>query len=331
MNIKVAILTEGGINIGLGHITRCKAIYQAFQERGVSPAFFINADDTVTDVVKDLNYEIVDWFQKRKEVLSKVKDFDIVIVDSYLADIQFYEEVSNLVKVPVYIDDNKRLHYPRGIIVNGSIYAEKLSYPKDNDKIYLLGIKYAPLRKEFWNVPTKKIKENIESVMITFGGNDMRNMTPKVLKILNQEYPNLTKYVIIGKAFKNISEIEAVSDKNTHLVFYPSANEMIEIMLKADIAISAGGQTLYELARVGVPTIAVAVAENQFLNIKGWQKAGFVEYAGWWKESYIFYKIIKLFNKLGDPLLRKEKFYISKFIDGKGTSRIINFILDRIR
>ncbi|MDQ7082427.1 MAG: glycosyltransferase [Aquificota bacterium] len=82
---------------------------------------------------------------------------------------------------------------------------------------------------------------------------------------------------MIGKGFRNIDEIKASADPNTELIFYPSAEEMKNLMLDADIAISAGGQTLYELARVGVPTIAVAVAENQMWNVSEWQEAGFIE------------------------------------------------------
>jgi UDP-2,4-diacetamido-2,4,6-trideoxy-beta-L-altropyranose hydrolase len=45
---------------------------------------------------------------------------------------------------------------------------------------------------------------------------------------------------------------------------------MKHAMLETDIAISNGRQTLYKLVRVGVPTIAIGVAENQLGNIKEW-------------------------------------------------------------
>ena len=46
------------------------------------------------------------------------------------------------------------------------------------------------------------------------------------------------------------------------------------------------GQTLYELAaRVGVPTIAVGVVDNQINNIQNWQKQGFIEFAGFWDDD----------------------------------------------
>lgn len=39
----------------------------------------------------------------------QVADTDVAIIDSYLADIRFYRNLSNLAKVPVYMDDTKRL------------------------------------------------------------------------------------------------------------------------------------------------------------------------------------------------------------------------------
>ena len=40
--MKVFIITEGGKNIGFGHITRCLSLYQAFEEKGILPKFIIN-------------------------------------------------------------------------------------------------------------------------------------------------------------------------------------------------------------------------------------------------------------------------------------------------
>jgi len=289
--MKVFIITEGGNNTGFGHITRCLSLYQAFEERGIKPKFIINGDNNIEYLLKDVNYQIFNWLDEKSKLFEMVKDADITIIDSYLADSSFYIQVSKLVKLPVNIDDNKRLDSPNGIVVNGNIHAEKLDYPKKDGITYLLGTKYTPLRKKFWEVPEKKIKEKIKSIMVTFGGDDVKNMSPKILAFLNDEYPNLIKNVIIGRAFENIDEIKKCTDKNTNLIYYPDAEKMKRIMLESDIAISACGQTLNEFTRVGVPTIGVCIAENQSGNIKGWGKVGFLEYAGWYNKSNIFEKI----------------------------------------
>lgn len=327
-SLKVYILTEGSSNIGFGHITRCLSLYQAFEEKGIKPKFFINGDDSITGLIKDTDYEITDWLKIRQQVFERIKDSDIVIIDSYLADKEFYEDLSELVKLPVYIDDNKRIDYPKGIVVNGNIHAKDLNYPKKEGIIYLLGTEYTPLRREFWEIPEKEIRDTVQSVMVTFGGDDIRNMTPRVLNLLVNKYPEWKKNVIIGRGFKNIEEIVSAADKNTNLVYYPDAGQMKQVMLDSDIAISAGGQTLYELARVEVPTIAIAVAANQLGSIKGWQKEGFIEYAGWWEDEYVLDNIVFSIEKLKEVDVRLNRYSIGKrLVDGIGSLRSVNEFL----
>ncbi|HQF37072.1 MAG TPA: hypothetical protein PLL26_05540 [Candidatus Dojkabacteria bacterium] len=67
--LKVFILTEGGKNIGFGHITRCTALYQAFEEKGIIPKFIVNGDESVLDLLKDLNYRLLNWIDKKKNYL----------------------------------------------------------------------------------------------------------------------------------------------------------------------------------------------------------------------------------------------------------------------
>jgi UDP-2,4-diacetamido-2,4,6-trideoxy-beta-L-altropyranose hydrolase len=322
--MRVFILTEGGSNIGIGHITRCASLYEALEDKGMVPEFVINGDETVNYLLKDKNHKIFDWLQERERLYSLIKGADIVFIDSYLAGHDVYTAVSSSAKLCVYIDDNNRIDYPKGIIVNGGINAEDPDYSVREDVTYLLGPRYTPLRKEFWDVPEENIKEKVESVMITFGGDDNRNMTPKVLKALAENYPDILKKVIIGKGFINIADVEDAIDNKTEIIYYPDSEGMIKVMLESDIAVSAGGQTLYELARVGVPTIAVAVADNQTNNIDGWRKNGFIDYAGWWEDGDLLDNIVKNVESLSDIRIRDKMAGAGRsLVDGQGAKRIV--------
>jgi spore coat polysaccharide biosynthesis predicted glycosyltransferase SpsG/RimJ/RimL family protein N-acetyltransferase len=325
--MKVFIVTEGGKNIGLGHITRCTAIYQALQERAIQPIFIINCDESVQRQFEDSSISF-DWLNDTEKLFSYIEDADIVFVDSYFAGYDLYEKILSVAGIGVYFDDNVRIEYPKGFVVNGAIFAERLPYPERDGVRYLLGTQYTPLRKEFWDVPEKSIRDTLETAMITFGGADIRNLTPKVLKLLVDTYPGLVKKVIIGKGFRNTTEVEAIKDHNTELIYYPDATEMKKIMLESDIVISAGGQTLYELARIGVPTIAVAVADNQSANIRGWQEVGFVEYAGEGANGELAEKISRKIERLKDSNARQCKNKLGrKIVDGAGSLRIVKSVL----
>jgi len=325
---KVFILTEGGKNIGFGHITRCISLYQAFKEKGIIPEFIVNGDNSILNLLSDKKHQMFNWIKQKGYLFEHIKNADIVIIDSYLATKDIYDKISDLVKVPVYLDDNKRINYPKGIVVNGSIYAEQLDYPQNDGITYLLGTKYTPLRKEFWDVPEKEIKKEVESVMVTFGGDDMRNMTPKFLKLLIEEFPELKKNVIIGKSFKNVKEIEKLKDNKTKLYYSANAETMKNIMLESDIVISAAGQTTYELAATMAPTIGIGVADNQMTNIKGWVETGFLEFAGWWNSEKIKDNMISIMKFYKEYENRCKKFEIARdSISRNGAENIIKVIL----
>lgn len=297
--MKVFIITEGGSGIGFGHVARCDSLYQAFKEKEILPEFIINGDESVKSLLNHNNYKLFNWLEKNQELFNVIKGSDVVIIDSYLADFELYKKISELVKLTVYIDDNNRIDYPKGIVVNGCIYALGLDYNSNPEVTYLLGSQYALLRKEFWDILEKEIKKDIENIMITFGGDDIRNMTQRILRFLNEEYPKLIKKVVIGKGFQNIKEIENLKDKKTDLIYYPDAGGMKTIMLGSDIAISSGGQTLHELARAGVPAIGICVFDNQIFNLEEWRRVGFIEYIGWYNNERLLSKLKDAIDKLG--------------------------------
>lgn len=325
MGKRLLIVTEGGSNIGLGHIVRCLSLAQAFEQRGIDTEFVVYGDAMVKDLLRDKNYTLIDWLKKGIDVLP---DSRMTVVDSYLAGSDFYKWVSETVRTPVFIDDNNRLNYPRGVVVNGNVYAPQLDYVRHKESQYLLGTAYAPLRESFWFVEEKTIGQDVQEVMVTLGGEDVTNTTPAVVSFLRKFYPGLKKKVIIGRGFKNIDQIKAASDDNTELVYYPDAAEMKAIMMDADIAFSNGGQTLYELARVGVPTLAICVADNQLRNVQALGRIGFLEYFVW-KEKEDFTSAAKSFleqHKHKDARAERSQ-KGRRLVDGKGVKNIVEKVL----
>ncbi len=326
--MNILILTEGGKGIGFGHIARCGAIYQALMQKNASPNFVVNGDNSVRGILKGKKYKIFDWLKQPDKLACILAGADVAIIDSYLAGAEFYRKVSKAVDLAVYIDDNKRLDYPDGVVVNGNIHAGSLVYPKRAGVSYLLGSGYAPLREEFWAAPSKRFKKDIESVIITFGGDDSRNLTVKVMRLLVSKYPRLVKNVIVGKAFKNIELLKELKDDRTRLIYNPDTKTIKDIMLKSDAAISAGGQTVAELAKVGTPAIVIGVADNQLNNIKMWKNKGFIKYAGWWKDGKTLRNVVTYLNYMRNIKTRKTMSQIGRdLVDGKGAKRIAEKIM----
>ena len=321
--MQVYILTEGGKDYGFGHVARCSSIYQAFRQFNVSPKFIVNGDESVKSIFKDI--ELADWLNDYQDVFQS----DIVVIDSYLADMDYYNKLSNEVPLVVYIDDNNRLKYPKGIVVNGTLDVSNMNYPEREDVKYLVGKDFIPLRKDFWDIPKLKINDSIENILITMGGNDLRNLTPKLLGLLNDNYHDVNKKVIIADSFNNVSDIQALANDTVELIYSPDSREIIDIMQSCDLTISASGQTLYELACVGVPTVAIGIIDNQKNNIKNWINQGFIEYAGCWSDEDLLDNVLNGIELLQNKNIRYDKRLLGiQAVDGKGSLNIAKNILN---
>ncbi|MCS7171277.1 MAG: UDP-2,4-diacetamido-2,4,6-trideoxy-beta-L-altropyranose hydrolase [Aquificaceae bacterium] len=326
--MRVLFLTEGSSSIGHGHVTRCLSLYDAFKAFGLRPHMFIQGDQMVSSLLQGVSHELYPWLEDWDSVRKRLRDFHVVVVDSYLAGREIYEDVSKSVHAKLFVDDYQRLSYPPGFVLNGSVYGGNLLYPHVDGVKYLTGPEYVPLRKAFWKVGKKTIRKRLRKVFVSFGGDDARSTTPKVIKLLRESYPELELFVVVGKGFKNKEEIYGLVDERVKVFEGLSGEEMKNLMSVVDVAVSAGGQTTYELARVGVPSVLVSVADNQLLNCKGWEKAGFAFYAGWWEDKELWQRLLESVEKLKDYELRLKMSKIGrKLIDGKGALRVVRKLL----
>lgn len=326
--MKVIILTEGTRTTGYGHLTRCQSIYQAFEEKGIIPVYIANCDERGKEILGGINVVCFNWLIEQEKLREIVTRADVLIIDSYLASKDIYSDLTARVEKAAYIDDYQRIEYPKGIIINGTIDAENLFYGKALRNELLLGVKYIPIRKEFWKVHKKKINTTVQEVLITFGGHDQREISFSVLDILLHEFKEMKYNVVLGGR-KFLDAMKKYSnEKNIEYFHSLTAQSMLDLMLKCDIALSAAGQTLYELARVGVPTVAIGVVQNQRNNIVGWLKNNFVLDMLWSDDSDLNEKIVSSFMRTAEKGHREMIIHsMPLIVDGKGALRIAEFLL----
>ena len=78
-------------------------------------------------------------------------------------------------------------------------------------------------------------------------------------------------------------------------------------MCSADIAISAGGSTTYELAVCGTPTITYALADNQLDNVKKWDSRKLMDYSGDIRNNYSYDSLLLMVNDLSIDYDKRKK------------------------
>lgn len=291
--MNIAIRADGGHSIGMGHIMRCVALAQALQDKGCRVYFIVQPDPAVEAVLKkrlndDAGVISIESHDDLNDELGSLEDIlcchaiEVLVVDHYGADQAYLIETKNMVDELVSIDDLNFFAFPSDIVINGNIYAPDMEYKSlyGNTK-FLLGPRYLLVREEFRNLPKRCAKEKVERILVTMGGSDLMGLTAKALRVLQGIGSDIAVDVVMGAAFndKDAVEIEVSRMSNVNLLY--DVDDMAELMLKADLAISAAGSTLYELAACGVPTIALVQADNQVAMAESMDKAGCIVNLGW--------------------------------------------------
>ncbi len=280
--MKCLIFTEGGLTHGFGHIERCKALYDQLLAWGVAPLFCIYEartkmeESSVEGILKGYEYELFNWIVDTRKAVELYKDKETVcaVVDSYLAREGALEIIASSFDRVLWIDDQGSGTFERGVVVNPTLYGNSLPIKKSSGVKYLLGSRYIILRKEFLNKRFNRIaSKEIKRVLITMGATDPLNLTPTILKAL--ENYSAEKIIIVGKGFSDPDNIFAMQGENTKIIFSASAEEMAELMKNCDVAISASGQTTNEIIQMKLPSILFCVAQNQEHNIKEMTERGF--------------------------------------------------------
>jgi spore coat polysaccharide biosynthesis predicted glycosyltransferase SpsG len=173
---------------------------------------------------------------------------------------------------------------------------------------FLLGTQYHPLRAEVARLSPIVIHKHVKNILVTLGGISWGNRLNTIVNKCSERLPDARFHVILGphsKAFKA-----------ERVLFYRSPKNMGAIMRKCDMAISGGGQTLFELAHLGVPTVAVPLADNQKSILRGFQRSGAIVIA-----SNIADQTRALANHAGQR--KKMSFAGKNMVDGKGAQRFV--------
>ncbi|WP_259596104.1 UDP-2,4-diacetamido-2,4,6-trideoxy-beta-L-altropyranose hydrolase [Clostridium botulinum] len=267
---------------------------------------------------RDLIREIIKLQRKHKA--------DMLITDSYNVNEQYFNITKKYFSRTVYVDDINKHYLNVDLIINQNIGAEDLIYDVPKNSKLLLGIKYLMLREEFRVVSYRNINKRILNIMITIGASDFNGITNIICKYVKElEYEF---HIVVGPAFKNenICELMELSEKYKNIKLYFNV-DMVKLMSLCDLAISACGSTLYELAVCGVPTIGVIVAENQEQVSMNLQNCGVIINLGWYnklnKEFYC--RCIKYLDKNIKKRI-KMNYNAHKLIDGNGVARITEIL-----
>jgi UDP-2,4-diacetamido-2,4,6-trideoxy-beta-L-altropyranose hydrolase len=194
---------------------------------------------------------------------------DWIILDGYGFGSDFQRCLKENGQRVLVIDDYGHAdHYEADVVLNQNLHARPDLYARRAPFTeLLLGPRYALLRREFqshrrWE---RSVPEVARKVLVTLGGSDPDNVTLKVMRALSLiRLEGLEATVVVGASNPHLAQLrqEAVSARFP-LQLWSNVSDMPALFAWADIAVSAGGATSWELAFFGLPGLTFILAENQ--------------------------------------------------------------------
>lgn len=271
----LVIRADAGRSIGAGHVIRCLALAQAWHDRG-GQAIFVSSC-AGTPLGKYLESEGFPVEPAEGEAGSTIDAGRCVemlrsygaawlVADGYCFGGDFQHRVKESGDRLILIDDYGCLDaYDAEVVLNQNPSAEACLYPEGPR--LLLGTRYALLRRQFlrYRNTRRRINPDCRRILVTLGAADPENITARALGALNGIIEDrLEIRVVISAANPHADELERVAEDSAHRVSLErEVREMEELMVWADLAVSAGGSTCWELAFLGLPNIILVLAENQ--------------------------------------------------------------------
>lgn len=324
-----------GPEVGLGHLQRSASLAAALAKSGVTSFFLTNNLDGGSDYVARLKFErdvmrdVQSWTSDDAHATLKVasaRGCRAVMVDSHEVRADY---LSRLRKAGLFViarDDLACYPFPCQMVVNGNADARELPYfSSSGDTVFLLGPEYAVLPPEFCGTASRVIRDTPTHLLIILGGADPRHLMPKVLALLDDMPGNFVVTAVVGPLFDNAGEVQTAAlraIRKIRVVYSPQS--LSDLMLEADVAISAAGQTLYELAWAGCPTIAVRAAANQDGQLKALVAAGVTWDAGCADDGNVIARLgHSVSSLLADRSARATMSAAGRrLVDGQGALRV---------
>jgi UDP-2,4-diacetamido-2,4,6-trideoxy-beta-L-altropyranose hydrolase len=293
------------------------------QELGISPVVWVDAPECEAFArasFKSLDFAFRDW---QSELEGTIGAADIVILDTYAPLDERFTRLAERSQARVaFIDDTVRRRYAAGtIVIDWTVGVEGAAkHPYSPGVIWLLGLRYAAFRREFWDIGRFAVRSDLRSIAISMGGSDVRNLTAGIVDTLHAALPDVTLEVVIGPGFSSAKS----NLRNGPLITFHhnlDAAGMIRLLRSCDLCIASAGQTLYEVARVGIPSCSILVADNQREDVEGWDRIGSVRYCGAWDDKDLMAKIRSFAREMRNTSDRAEIAAI-RAVDGQGARRI---------
>lgn len=358
---------DGSAATGAGHLMRCLTVAQELQNRIEHPeeVCFLCADAASAELLRKYHMPVQvlgtdpDDFEGELPVLEKMlenagsmgsteksgigkntgetgKTENTFLVDSYRVTDSYLSALRRFGKV-FLLDDMQQHGFPVDGVINYNLFASPEKYWElyGSETPQYLGAAYVPVRQQFCGAAGQyTVTDTVTDVLITTGGGDKDNIAGEILRELCEHSlkgSGVRFHLVIGKFNPNREVLEKYAAEHREVILHCDVQDMASLMAACQLAVTAGGTTIYELSVLGVPFVCFSYAENQEGLTEWIRKQNVAGYAGAWHHEPETVKkaiggwCLAAFRR---KELRAQCYEAERqLIDGRGAARIAQILL----
>jgi UDP-2,4-diacetamido-2,4,6-trideoxy-beta-L-altropyranose hydrolase len=281
----VLVLCDAAETTGLGHFVRCASLAAVLTGRGADVRLLLPEDSAprAVDQARAAGWEVTVGPWLPGEIPGVPGARPVVIVDSYRVSGAWLTDLRSRLAagggVLMVVDDLADRHFDADLVLNQNVGAERLPYPGAGR--LLAGPGYALLRPEFAAhraqamAALDRLPDSPRSVLVLFGGTDATGMAAIGARAAALAFPGATVRAVLPPAAPR-----SAPEGSGRITLLGHVDAIHEEMLAADLVLSAGGTTLWELCCLARPTAVIAVAANQVPTYDEMSAGGYILPAG---------------------------------------------------
>lgn len=261
---RVTVLCDAAAATGLGHFVRSSALAAQLSAAGADVHLLLPSDSLpgAVDSARAAGWTVVVGEWQPGEVVALTGPGGVAVVDSYRVDGPWLTGLHRGLGAAgaslAVIDDQADREFSADVVLNQNVGAARFAYPGAGR--VLAGPRFALLRPQFPAsraaalASAERLPDVPATVLVLFGGTDAGGMAGVAAEAAGRAFPEAEVRAVLpggpGTAPAGVTYLAPV--ETIH-----------EQMLAADLVVTAGGTTLWELCCLARPAAVIAVAANQ--------------------------------------------------------------------
>ena len=262
--MRVLFVCDGGPQVGGGHVMRCLTLAGALTDAGADCAFLDS--HAVTPVL-----DAFAPFEVMRVADAAAWPSGWVVLDSYRSTLE--EEAGWRAASRLAVVDDLARPHAADLVIDPSFGRDPAAYAP---AVALTGPAHALVRSDFADRREQALIRRdgeVQRALIAFGLTDVGGITATALERIIPLAGPVTLDVVAGSGAPSLPTLRGLAASGI-IDLHVDVRDMATLSAAADIAVGAGGGSIWERATLGLPSIVIALADNQIPMTRALDAAG---------------------------------------------------------